>query len=336
MFAPLRLGLLGLVCLSFPVAADAADADPYLPDDTEAVITINVRQIFDAALFKKEARDALAKAMEERGGLLKHLRDLDLDPQKDVDSIVLANVGGDPDRSLLIVHGRFEVAKFEAKADEMAKAHPDVWSVTAVPDGAGGQYKVLKSSKWLDLSGVRPVLKNKPAYVALLDKRVLVAAAAKDLVVDALDKSRGRKKTALKSSELAKLLEKANSKQSIWVAALPSVVGKILPVDDDSSIKDELARIEAISGGITVDDEIKLELALAVKDAEVAREISTEINEGLNIVLTLVAVASREKKELAPALDALKTIKATAKGNAIILKGAVTAEMIEKATKPGK
>jgi len=326
--------VLALVLLTAP--ARSAEIDAYLPDDTEAVVTINVRQIFDAALFKKEARDALAKAMEEHGGPLKHLKDLDLDPQKDVDSIVLANVGGDPDRSLLIVHGRFEVAKFEAKADEISKAHPDVWSVTSVPDGAGGQYKVLKSSKWLDLSGVRPVLKNKPAYVALLDKRALVAAAAKDLVVDALDKSRGRKKTALKSSELAKLLEKANGKQSIWVAALPSVVGKILPVDDDSSIKDELARIEAISGGITVDDEIKLELALAVKDAEVAREISTEINEGLNIVLTLVAVASREKKELAPALDALKTIKAAAKGNAIILKGTVTAEMIEKATKPGK
>ena len=98
MIAPLRLGLFALVCSSFPLAARAADVDPYLPDDTEAVITINVRQIFDAALFKKEARDALAKAMEERGGPLKHLKDLDLDPQKDVDSIVLANVGGDPDR----------------------------------------------------------------------------------------------------------------------------------------------------------------------------------------------------------------------------------------------
>ena len=129
-------------------------------------------------------------------------------------------------------------------------------------------------------------------------------------------------------------LEKANAKQSVWIAVLPRVLGKVLPVDDDSSIKDELARIEAISGGVTVDDDVKLELALAVKDAEVAREISTEINEGLNIVLTLVAVASRENRELAPALDALKTIKASAKGNAIILKGAVTAEMIEKAMRP--
>lgn len=322
-----------LVCLSAARALSAADIDPYLPNDTEAVVTINVRQILDAPIVKKEALDALKKALEERGGALKHLKDLDLDPKKDIDSLVLANSGGDPDRSLLIVHGRFEVAKFEAKAEEIAKAQPDLWNVTTIPDGAGGQYKVLKSAKWIDFSGVRPALKNKPAYIALLDKRVLVAAPVKDLIIDALDKAQGRKKTALKSTELKGLLEKANGKQSIWIAVLPSVVGKLLSLDEDSSINDTLTKIEAISGGITIEDEVKLELAFAVKDAEVARALNTEINEGINLLLTVVALMSRENKPWESALDVLKTMKATTKGNAIILKGAVTPEMIEKAMK---
>src|SRR6266851_5895681 len=232
-----------------PAPIHAADIDPYLPNDTEAVLTINVRQILDAPFIKKDAFAEFRKSLDERSGALKHLKDLDLDPQKDFDSIVLANSNGDPDRSLLIVHGRFEVAKFEAKANEIAKAQPDQWTVTTIPDGAGGQYKVLKSAKWFDFSGVRPALKNKPAYIALLDKRVLVAAPEKDLIIDALDKAQGRKKTALKSKELGQLLEKANGKQSIWIAMLPSALGKILPLDDDSGFRDELAKIEAISGG---------------------------------------------------------------------------------------
>jgi hypothetical protein len=317
----------------FAALSRAADIDPYLPNDTEAVVTINVRQILDAPLVKKEASDALKKTMDENGGVLKHLKELDLDPSKDIDRIVLANSAGDPDRSLVIVHGRFEVAKFEAKAEELAKAQPNLWSLTNVPDGAGGQYKVFKSAKGLDFSSVRPGLKNKPAYIALLDKRVLVAAQEKDLVIDALDKAKGRKKTALKSKELARLLEKANGKQSVWVAVLPSVVGKLLPVDDDSSFKENLDKIEAISGGFTVEDELRLELALAVKDPEVARELSSEINDGINFLLTFVALTSRENKQLESALDALKTMKATTRGNAIILKGSVTAEMIEKAMK---
>src|SRR5262249_37116329 len=167
----LRYLFASLVCLGVSCLTNAGEIDPYLPNDTEAVVTINVRQILDAPLVKREALDALQKAMAERGGPLKHLKDLDLDPRRDIDSIVLATAGGDPDRSLLIVHGRFEVAKFEAKAEELAKAEPRTWSVTNVPDGAIGQYKVLQSTKWVDFSGTRPALKDKPAYVALVDKR---------------------------------------------------------------------------------------------------------------------------------------------------------------------
>jgi hypothetical protein len=318
-------------------AARGGEIDPYLPNDTEAVVTINVRQILDAPLVRKEASGALKKVLEENGGVLRHLKELDLDPYKDIDSIVLANSAGDPDRSLLVVHGRFEVARFEAKAEELVKAQPTLWSLSNIPDGAGGQYKVFKSAKGLDFSSVRPGLKNKAAYIALLDKRVLVAAQEKDLVIDALDKAKGRKKTALKSKELARILEKASGKQSVCIAMLPSVVGKILNLEEDSQYQEELEKIEAISGGITIEDEVKLEFALAVKDPSVARELSTTINDGVNILLTIVALNSHDNKQWESALDALKTIKATTKGNAIILKGSVTAEMIEKAmTKPAK
>lgn len=326
-----RIAVLSAILISLCGLARAADVDPYLPDDAEAVLTVNVRQILDSPLIKKHALETVQKLIESSS--LKDLKDLDLDLQKDIDRLIFANSGSEADRLLFIAHGRYEVAKFEVKALQLANAQPKQWKITLVPDGAGGQYKILESSRWFDLSGKRPGVKEKSAYVALLDKRVLVVSPAKDLVIDALDKARGRKKADLKSKELKALLEKADGKQSVWIAALPRVFAKALPGDDDSSIKEELAKVEAISGGVTIDEDVKLEIALAVRDGDTARELSTEINEGINIVLTLVAVMSREKKELEPALDALKTIKATAKGNAIILKGAISADMIDKALK---
>src|SRR5262245_49111803 len=70
--AHMRPGIIAtFACILVSASARAGDIDPYLPDDTEAVVSVNVRQILDAPLVKKEALDALNKMLEERGGALK-------------------------------------------------------------------------------------------------------------------------------------------------------------------------------------------------------------------------------------------------------------------------
>ena len=42
----------------------AADIDPYLPDNSEMVLAINVRQLFDSALVQKHFAEALRRYLE--------------------------------------------------------------------------------------------------------------------------------------------------------------------------------------------------------------------------------------------------------------------------------
>src|SRR5271155_5233975 len=101
-----------VVALLAPLGmARGAAVDQYFPGETQVVVTMNVRQILDSALMKKDigkVRDQLKEIEEAQ----KVLEDLGFDPFKDLDSITLAAVGAtDQERVLVVAHGRFNVAK---------------------------------------------------------------------------------------------------------------------------------------------------------------------------------------------------------------------------------
>src|SRR5262245_60147702 len=107
-----RAGLVVLALLAAGTPARAAELDPYLPADTETFVSINVRQLLDSSLVKKfglgPARNAL-KGLDEVEGVLK---DLDFDPFKDLDRLVLATPSGkETDRGLIVAYGKFNLAK---------------------------------------------------------------------------------------------------------------------------------------------------------------------------------------------------------------------------------
>src|SRR5712691_1150820 len=122
-----------VVALAVPVRA--ADVDRYLPSDTEAVQTFNLRRLLDSSLVKKHGLDKLQELLKDNEDVQKVLSDLGLDPLKDVDSIISANSGADADKGIFIVHGRFNVEKFHAKADEATKNHGDIVKLVKEPDG---------------------------------------------------------------------------------------------------------------------------------------------------------------------------------------------------------
>src|SRR5206468_3816222 len=98
--------LLAAICLAWLAPARAADVDKYLPNDTEILVTINLRQILDSALVKKYAVEHLKTAIKSSAETEQVLTAIGLDPMTDVQSIALAGPGGDePDKGLFIVRG---------------------------------------------------------------------------------------------------------------------------------------------------------------------------------------------------------------------------------------
>ena len=90
MLPPRKTALTALAVALLALPARAADAEKYLPEDARAVISFNVRQFLDSPLIKKAN---LEKALASDEEAQKVLKDIGLDPLKDVDRLVIAGAG---------------------------------------------------------------------------------------------------------------------------------------------------------------------------------------------------------------------------------------------------
>src|SRR5262249_49156999 len=113
--------LVAVVATALP--ARAAQVDKFLPNDSAMVLTLNVRQVVDSPLVKKYALEQIQSALKSNKELTDALGAVGLDPLKDVSTITAAGPElRTADKGLVVVHGKFDLAKFKAKADEVAKA----------------------------------------------------------------------------------------------------------------------------------------------------------------------------------------------------------------------
>jgi hypothetical protein len=316
---------LALVLRAAP--APAAEVDKFLPNDSEAVTTVNFRQILDSPLVKKYGLEPLQQAIKSNDEVQKILDSLGLDPLKDIDSLTSSSPGGtDADKKgLLILHGRFNLDKIQATAEKVAKDKPDSLKIRKA-----GDYTLYEATMAPPGQGEKQTF-----FVALIDKNTLAASPSQDYAVDALDKANGKKTTMLKNKEVQQLIEKADAKQSLWIAALSHglAVGQLA---QDEKFKEILDKVKTLSGGITVSDDVKAEFLIVAKDADKAKEVAGAIDEGLGKVKFFVSLLAMNKKELAPAITALETVKVNAKGSDITVKGEISKDVIEKAVNRGQ
>src|SRR5262245_26296080 len=264
------------------VPARAADIDRYLPADTETVVTLNIRQILGSQLAKKngleELRDFI-KSQEELDGVLK---DLGLDPLKDIDKVIVAAPAtGEQDKGLVIVHGRFNLDKFKARAEKAAKDNKDTFKILKVKDGQGGEHTVYEVA-------VSAQGNSQTFFAGFADRTTLLAAPAKDYLIDAL-RVKDATKVRLKNQTFQDLITKADAQQSLSIATTGEALAKSQLADP---IKEFLPKINDVVGGITLTDGIKMEFAVATKKAGDAKMIQEQIDKGLGYAKVLLNLAA--------------------------------------------
>ena len=312
------IGLSLVVVVFTIVPVRAGEVDKYLPDDTEMVLSVNVKQIVESELFKKNIELKAREALKGSDEVQETLKDLGFDPFTDIERVIAARpAGGDQDRGLLIVHGKFDLDRFQAKAEKVAKDQPDVLKVHKVASKAGEKSLVYE----VTLNEQGP-----PLFVALPDRSTLLASPGKDYVVDALKKE----KPSLKNKDVAGLLERMNDKQGISVA----VVGQALTEGASPEVKDLFSRVDAVGGGVTVGEEIKIEVAVSAKSADDAKAVKEAVDAGVKQArLTLAALAFADSKQIDAILDVVNSVKASIKDKSVLIKGAVSPDAIENALK---
>lgn len=167
-------------------------------------------------------------------------------------------------------------------------------------------------------------------FVALASGKTLLVSPGKDYVVDSLKQSRANAKPALKSKSFQALLEKMDSKQSLSLA----VPGKKLIGADDKAdflpraVRDALAKIEVIGGGLTISEEVKFDLYFSTKD-ETSQTVRQTIDKAVKLGIVGLSLLGDERKELNLLLDVLKSIKATVKEKVVTVTARLTADVID-------
>jgi hypothetical protein len=303
----------GLVALGLLVVAGparAAEDAQYFPADTQAVITLNVKQILSSPLVKKD-QDKIKAGLQSIGEAQTVLESLGFNPLTDLDTVTVSLVGAsDQEKVTLLVRGKFNLDKFKAKAKEVAKDMPDVLKIHQA--GTNSIYEVNAPGQ------------QRPIFLGLMDATTIVGAPTKEQIAEAFDIQSGKKKVALKK-ELVGLLKKAETtKQSLTLVGLGSALGNEVPYGD---------KIDYISGGITLSDKLTIEINIETKDADAAKGLKTLVDEGINQGKSLVSLFAMQQKELAPLTEMLDQLKVTDKGKSVSIKGEVTKEALEKIEK---
>jgi hypothetical protein len=311
----LQMGLIAGAVLALAMPVRAADVDKYLPDDTEVVVVLNAKQLLDAPLVKKHFLEHIRALIKSSDEAAKILESVGFDPFKDLTSITGAmSTLGSEAKGLIITHGEFDRAKFEAKADEMAKDKSDTFKAHKE-----GNHKVYE------------VKGEKSVFVAVVDKTTIVASPEKQSVLDAFARGEGKKKGMVKK-EIQDLIEKANAKQSLWFAATAQAFLKSELASDERA-KKNLEKMDNMTAGFTVDKGVLFTLAIATKSAANAKELAEEIKEGLNQAKGILALLADQNKQIAPLVDTVGNLRVNTEGSTITLKSEVSEEIIEKGLK---
>lgn len=315
-----RLLILAFVITLAPRSADAVEPDPLLPGDSQVVASVAVRQLLDAPVLKKHFTDALEDAVPRGRELTSLLKALGIDPLKDVDRLTLTGpLALDSEKMLLIVRGRFDPEKTASAAEDHAKKAPEALKLHKDGDRRFYEYREAKRNV-------------PPIFFCVLDKETAVASPGKETVLEAAARKENRKPAPL-SKELQALLAKADDKATVWtVGQIPADLKKRLaPTPEYRPVVDSLQHFR---GSVTVGEGVKAEFVVQTNDGKAAVEIR-KFMEGIKAILILAAT-NQDKKFGAVWGDLLAALKVANEGDAVTLKGQMTAEQIEKSVENSK
>jgi hypothetical protein len=320
-----RLGLLAALALAgLAPPARAGELDQYLPADSILVIKVNVRQLLDSRLAKDYWAEGLRRQYEkDYGEVQAFFKDVGFDPFKDLDRVILTGPGDDaPRKGLAIFGGRFDPAKVRAKVDDLNKAQAGTVKVHLTPDGKGGDYRIYQADPGSPGS----------LFIALPDATTVFLSVDKDVVLEALKKVGAQGKVELKDKDLQAALENLDDKPVMSVAGVGGVLEKIASPDAPAAIMDSIQRVAAFSGGLTLGEDVKLEVALTAKTEAEAKALHAAAGTGVRLALAAMALKGDEDNPLDELLfDVVGSIRVRCKDRTVLFKGRVNVEEAEEA-----
>jgi hypothetical protein len=309
-----------MACLTlvavYTVPARAGDIDKFLPKETDVVVSVNVKQILDSAVVKKNALDMIKAALSGNKEVQETLKALGLDPLKDFSRISMGLGLDDPSKpkAVVVVEGKFDARKIDDVLEMLAKNEPKKFA----KDKVGGQtiYKITTPDQ--------PV----PLFAAPIDSSILFFGTSKEYVGAAFEAVKGTRKPEIKK-ELSALLGKADSKSSLYVVAYTKGRLDSIPLPD-ASMKKVIEQIHSLTIDLKVEKDANLEVAVGTESTDAAKQMQALISGGLDFVKIQAKVALNAQPELQPLIDLVNSLKSVQKEKAVVITGSLGSEAIDK------
>jgi len=305
------------------MSARAADIAGVLPNDSEFVMQLNIKQLLGSKIVKTYASEMVDQFMENSPEAQQFTQLTGLDPRKDLSRIIIAGSGSDPTSAtaVILLEGTYDVVKLNTVLAEVARAKSEMISV--VKDGNLTMYKIEGPDS--------PVA----MYATVADKSLVVMATSKELVKDTIAKKNGTKKGNV-SKDLATLLDRVKDESSMYMVAVTKDKTKGLPIPQPE-VADIVEKIHGISMSLNVNADIALDINVGVEDEDIAKELGGKLAELIPQAKLAIGFVTNSQPKLAkPLKDIVNTLKSGVSGKVITLKISVPATAVDSLIKFAK
>lgn len=331
MFRASRFAVAALLAATLAGPSRAAEVDNLLPKETEFVIQMNVKQMLESDIIKKYALAQMKQTLEGKDAQ-KTLKDLGLDPMKDIDQLTVGAWGKDKDdmNGLMVVRGTFDAKKIMEAAQNAAKDMADKISIVKE-----GELELIK------FTGDQ----GKPGFLAVIEGKPIIGGTDKKLVAAAVAASDAKAKSAL-SKELTALVLKQDAKASLFACGItegkagdiPGDFGplKMLGVDGDK-IKAGLGKMNNLAITVTVGKDVNVAIKMGMKDNDSADDFGAELSKVVTAAKTFLPLAGANQPMFKGLIDDVsKTLDSISKEKDVVVTVKVSAEAIGSATGGGE
>jgi hypothetical protein len=324
-----RCCLVAVTALAVLIGAASAQAQAtkLLPNDTELVLTINLKQILTSEVAKANktlldfAKQAIEQKLEDNPSS-KYLKKANFNFLTDLHSISVAMpVGRDFGEGMIVLQGKFDAEKIEEAATEASKE-------------AGGGLKIIEIAN-TKVFQVTPREDEKTIYVGVLDKKTMIACTSKTDFATAVARLSGSQAASFKA-EFKSAVGALSNKQSISIAATSAALLKLMDKLPDAAAAQAdkaspiLKQLDGFSAFITIQKDIDFQIGVNTKDAETANQYAAASKAGLEFAKKLVGDKAKDDEKAAAALAVINSIQATATGVNLVIRGQISADTLEK------
>jgi hypothetical protein len=244
--------------------------DNYLPPDTAAVVSIDLRELRDKGVLDKPLGKELHEALTaDELGL--PFRLLGVDPAADVDTVRLAFSARDHGRPLVFLRGRFDRGRFQTGPGQLEEFRQDGFRLYRFKD-AGREITLAQAGD------------------------TLVAGLVRQRVVAALRCVSGKGTATLNDERLKAILDKVDRNRAVWLAAnLARLGAPMMPREIAAPLRPVFEETEGLWGGVVWGEAIQAEVNFSTGAEANAVRLEAHLKEVVKVARLLALLPGRNE-----------------------------------------